>query len=231
MEKNLYKLEKILDIKFKNIRVLEQALIHRSYLNEHPGFPLSHNERLEFLGDAVLELIVTKFLYKNFNKPEGELTSLRSSLVNTKSLAEMASELKINDYLYLSKGESKSGEKARGVILANTFEAIIGAIYFDRGLSAAEKFISRHLFPKLDNIIKLHLYKDPKSHFQEITQGKFKITPNYEVVAESGPDHNKKFTVGVYLQKKLVATGSGKSKQEAELNAAENALKKQSENY
>ncbi len=223
--KDLSNLEETLGIKFKNKNLFEQSLIHRSYLNEHPDSSLTHNERLEFLGDAVLELIITKFLYKNFNKPEGELTSLRSSLVNTKSLSETASKLEINNYLYLSKGESKSKGKAREVILANTLEAIIGTIYLDRGFIAAEKFIAKHLLPRLDIILKQKLYKDPKSHFQEITQSKFKITPNYKVIEESGPDHNKKFIIGAYLQKKLIATGIGKSKQEAETNAAENALK------
>ena len=158
--KKLNDFEKQLGIKFKKKDLLKQALVHCSYLNEHPEFHLSHNERLEFLGDAVLELIITKFLYKKFNKPEGWLTSLRSSLVNTKSLAETASKLKIYNYLYLSKGESKSKGKAKEVILANTFEAIIGAIYLDKGFTTAEKFILKYLLPKLDIILKHKLYKD-----------------------------------------------------------------------
>ena len=226
--KNLSFFEKKLGLKFRNKNLLKQSLIHRSYLNEHPNFPLANNERLEFLGDAVLELITTKFLYKNFNKPEGELTSFRASLVKTKSLAEVATELKINDYLHLSKGEAKSKGKAREVILANTFEALVGAIYLDQGFVQAEKFIHQYLLPKLDVVLKYQLYKDPKSKFQEINQNKFKITPTYRVIKESGPDHAKKFIIGVFLKEKLIATGKGGSKQEAQTNAAQKALEKKS---
>lgn len=224
--KKITELERKLNLKFKKKDLLKQALVHRSYINEHSDFHLNNNERLEFLGDAVLELIVTKFLYKKFDKPEGKLTSFRSSLVNTKALAETARQLKIAQYLYLSKGESKSKGKSKEVILANTFEAITGAIYLDQGFRAAETFIHLHLLPRLDIILRHQLYKDPKSSFQEITQGKLKITPVYKVLKESGPDHNKKFVVGIYLQDKKIATGVGKSKQEAEVSAAGNALKK-----
>lgn len=218
--------EKLLGVKFKNKDLLRQALTHRSYLNEHPNFHLSHNERLEFLGDAVLELIITKFLYQNFDKPEGVLTTLRSSLVNTQSLFQTAQKLYLDKYVYLSKGEKKSSsKKAKNVILANAFESLIGAIYLDRGFRSAEKFIQIHLLPRLDDIIKKRLYQDAKSHFQQIVQGKFKITPHYKVLQQTGPDHNKKFTVGVYIDKKLVAQGYGKSKQGSEVNAAQNALK------
>lgn len=223
---NLSLLEKKLNIKFKDKNLLKQAFVHRSYLNEHPDFPLGHNERLEFLGDAVLELVTTKFLYNNFNNPEGELTSFRSSLVNTKNLAKTAKQLKINRYLYLSKGENKSNGRSREVILANTFEALVGAIYLDQGLVQVEKFIHQHLLPYLEVILKNKLYKDPKSKFQEIVQEKLKITPAYKIIQESGPDHAKKFKVGVFLKEKMIALGIGKSKQEAELKAAEKALYK-----
>ncbi len=225
MEK-LSLLEKKLEVKFKNKNFLKQALIHRSYLNEHPNFNLGHNERLEFLGDAVLELIITKFLYNNFSNPEGELTSFRSSLVNTKSLAKIAKKLKINQYLYLSKGEEKSNGRFRDAILANTFEALIGAIYLDQGFTQTEKFIHQYLVPQLETVLKNKSYKDPKSKFQEITQGKLKITPTYKIISESGPDHAKKFKVGVFLKEKMIAFGMGKSKHEAELRAAKKALDK-----
>ncbi len=224
--KNLTKFEQSLGVKFKNKDLLNQALVHRSYPNEHPGFTLPHNERLEFLGDAVLELIVTKFLYKRFAKPEGELTVFRSNLVNRKSLSEVAAKLKINQYLYLSKSKSISKGKARETILANTFEALVGAIYLDQGLGQVERFIRQKLLPRLDTILKNQLFKDSKSSFQEIIQGKFKITPKYKVLEEAGPAHAKKFTIGVFLNNKMVATGQGKSKQEAEAAAAQKALNK-----
>ena len=224
--KKLSELEKILGTKFKNKNLLKQALVHRSYINEHPSFPLAHNERLEFLGDAVLELIITKYLYKNFDKPEGRLTSLRSSLVNAKSLTQTAAKLKIDHYLYLSKGEARSKKnKAKQTILANTFEAVVGAIYLDRGFMASENFIYKHLLPKLNIVLKHRLDRDPKSQFQEYTQGKLKITPSYKILKQSGPEHNKKFIIGVFIKNKKIATGTGKSKQEAELRAAKNALK------
>lgn len=224
--KNLSTFEKNLNLKFKNKDLFQQALIHRSYLNEHPTFKFGHNERLEFLGDAVLELIITKFLFQNFKQGEGQLTRFRASLVNTKTLAQIAKKLKFNDYIFLSKGEINSKGRAREVILANTFEALLGAIYLDQGFSQAEKFIHRHLVPVLDDVLKNGLYRDPKSKFQEFIQNKLKITPVYKLIQESGLDHAKKFTIGVFLNQKLIAKGMGKNKHEAETEAAKKALKK-----
>ena len=222
--KNFSILEKKLGIKFKNKNLLKQALIHRSYLNEHPEEKLEHNERLEFLGDAVLELIVSEYLYQNYQNPEGELTAWRASLVNANNLSNLAKNLGINDFLFLSKGEAKSTGKAREIILANTFEALIGAIYLDQGLKQAKNFIKKHLIKQLPEIIEKELYKDPKSKFQEIAQGKFKITPTYKVLKEEGPAHEKKFTVGLFLNEKFIAKGEGSSKFEAEVEAAKKGL-------
>jgi len=224
---NLLKFEKKIKINFNNKNLLKQALTHRSYINEHPKSKLKNNERLEFLGDAVLELIITKLLFKKFpNKSEGELTCLRASLVNTKSLAKISVKLKINEHLYLSKGEAKSIDRQNDAILADTFESIIGAIYLEKGIKRTEKFIKQYLWPRLAIILKLQLYLDPKSHFQEIAQEKFKITPHYKIMEEKGPDHLKKFISGVFLEEKLISTGEGKSKQISEINAAKKALKK-----
>jgi ribonuclease-3 len=223
---NLKDLEKKLKIKFKNIQLLKQALTHRSYINEHPQDNLAHNERLEFLGDAVLELVVTEHLYKNFDSPEGELTSLRASLVNTESLSSLAQKLDLNGFLFLSKGEARSTGKARSVILADAFEALIGAIYLDQGSKKAKEFIAQYLFARLPKIIEQQLYKDPKSQFQEIAQAKLKITPNYQVLKEEGLAHAKKFTVGLFLDGKLISRGEGSSKFEAEVEAARNGLPK-----
>jgi ribonuclease III len=223
---NLSLLEKKLGLKFKNQDLLKQSLVHRSYLNEHPGFHLNHNERLEFLGDAVLELITTKFLYQNFDNPEGELTSFRASLVNTKNLSKIAQKINLSPYVYLSKGEKKSKGKAKEAILANAFEALIGAIYLDQGFKIAENFIQKNLLPQLEKIIKEKSYQDPKSKFQEITQEKFKITPVYRLIKDSGPDHSKIFTVGVFLNNELIAQDKGRSKHEAELKTARRALLK-----
>jgi len=225
---NLPLFEKRLGLKFKNKDIFKQALVHRSYLNEHPEFNLDHNERLEFLGDAVIELIITKFLYYNFNNPEGDLTSFRSSLVNTKTLAKIARKINLDEYLFLSKGEVKSLGRAREAILANTFEALIGAIYFDQGFKRAEEFIKKNLVPELKNILRNKTYKDPKSEFQEFIQNKLKITPHYDIVKQSGPDHAKIFVVGLFLNKKLITQGKGKSKHDAEIQAAEKALNKKS---
>jgi len=224
--KNLSTFEKKLNLKFKNKDLFYQALIHRSYLNEHPTLKLGHNERLEFLGDAVLELIITKFLFQNFKQEEGQLTRFRASLVNTKTLAQVAKKLKFNNYIFLSKGEIKSKGKAREVILANTFEALLGSIYLDQGFGQAEKFIHQHLIPVLDDILKNESYRDPKSEFQELIQNKLKITPTYKLIQESGLDHAKKFTIGVFLNQKLIAKGIGKNKHDAETEAAKKALKK-----
>lgn len=223
---NLSKFEKILKVKFKNIEFLEQALVHRSYLNENPSFRLGHNERLEFLGDAVLELVVTEFLYLTYPNPEGELTNWRASLVNSKILSKIASNIEVEKFMYLSRGEAKDKEgKARQYILANAFEAIVGAIYLDQGYKVAKEFIKRNIITELPYILSHHLYLDPKSKFQEIAQEKFGITPTYNVISESGPDHNKKFRIGLYLGEELVSTGVGSSKQEAQENAAVEGLK------
>jgi ribonuclease-3 len=217
--------EKNLGLKFKNKDLLTQAFVHRSYLNENPDFNLSQNERLEFLGDAVLELIVTEELYKKYpEKSEGDLTNWRAALVNAKMLTSVAEELGFNDFLLLSKGETKELGKARQYILANTFEALIGSIYLDSGYEPAEKFIKKYLIKNLSDIIKNGSYKDAKSHFQELAQDKVGITPVYKVIKEWGPDHQKNFTVGVFLAEELVAEGEGSSKQEAEEQAAKTGL-------
>ncbi len=219
------KLEKKLEIEFKDKNLLAQAFCHRSYLNENPGFGMDHNERLEFLGDAVLELVVTEHLYEKYpKKPEGELTAWRAALVNADSLAHVARQLDFNDFLLLSRGEAKDTGKARNFILANAFEAFVGALYLDLGYPACQKFIKQHLLVKLTEIIKNKLFKDSKSHFQEKAQEKVGITPTYKVTYETGPDHAKFFEVGVFLGEELIAKGQGSSKQEAEEHAAKNAL-------
>lgn len=224
--KDFSKLEENLGVKFSNPEILQQALVHRSYLNEHPRFGLGHNERLEFLGDAVLELVVTENLYKRYPNPEGELTNWRASLVNSQNLAKVAAGLEIEKFLFLSKGESKDKTpKARQNILANTLEAIIGAIYLDQGIKIISKFIEKYILVGLEEILENHLYSDPKSRFQEVSQEKTGITPVYRVVDESGPDHKKVFTVGVWLEDKKVAEGKGLSKQLAQIEAAKSALK------
>lgn len=219
-------LEQALGVTFQNRDTLRQALVHRSYLNEHPDFPLGHNERLEFLGDAVLELVVTEYLYAHYENPEGELTNWRAALVNADILAGICEKLGVDDHLYLSRGESKdSDSKARHYILANAFEAIIGAMYLDSGWEISKEFITRCVLKELPNILEHRLYIDPKSRFQEAAQEHTGITPNYKVLSEEGPDHAKVFQVGVYLAKDLVATGSGSSKQEAQVAAAEAGIK------
>lgn len=224
---NLSKLGKNIGIKFKNQDLLGQAFVHRSYLNENPGCGLEHNERLEFLGDAVMELVVTNHLFKNYpNNPEGDLTTWRAALVNSKMLAEIASKLKFNDCLMLSKGEGQDTGRARQFILANTFEAVVGAIYLDGGFEKAEKFLKKNLLCEFKRVLEQKLYLDPKSHFQEEAQGKMGITPSYELVKEEGPDHAKSFEIGVYLNGDLIAIGKGPSKQTAQEQAAKEALKK-----
>ena len=218
---------KQLGVSFNNLDLLIEALTHRSYLNEHREYTGSHNERLEFLGDAVLELAATDFLFKKFPaKPEGELTAYRAALVNTVSLAESSQALGVNDFLLLSKGESKDTGRARDVILADAFEAIIGAIYLDQGFSAAEAFIAKNLYTKIDKVIANRSYQDAKSRFQEIAQEKRGTTPNYETLSEVGPDHDKRFTVGVFIGSEEIARGEGQSKQEAEQAAAQAGLDK-----
>ena len=220
------KLEKKLGIVFKNKDLLTQAFIHRSYLNENPQISLGNNERLEFLGDAVLELAVTEYLYGKYpGKSEGELTSWRAALVNTKMISAAASKLGFANFLLLSRGEAKENGKSRQYILANTFEAFIGSLYLDQGYDPCQDFIKHHLLGELGEIIAKKLYKDAKSRFQEVAQEIVKITPTYQVLEEQGPDHAKHFTVGVYLGDELVARGGGYSKQEAEEETAKSALK------
>lgn len=217
--------EKKNNISFKNKNLLKQAFVHRSYLNENRGFELEHNERLEFLGDAVLELVITDYLYAKFpTKSEGDLTSYRSALVNANTLSQVAEESGVNDMLFLSKGEAKDKGRARQVILADTFEAVIGALYLDQGYEAAKKFIADKLFEMTDDVVSKGLWMDAKSRFQEKAQDRVSFTPAYKTVREEGPDHDKQFTVGVYVGPELVAEGSGKSKQEAEQEAAKKAL-------
>jgi len=224
--KDFSKLEKKLDSKFKNEDLLMQAFVHRSFLNENPDLKVSHNERLEFLGDAILEQVVTEYLFLNYpKKSEGELTSWRAALVNAKMLAKTAQKLGFNEFLLLSQGELKEEGKARHYILANAFEAFIGALYLDQGLGSCKDFITKHLIKELPRIIEEGLFKDAKSRFQEEAQERTGNTPIYKILEEWGPDHAKHFITGVYLGKGLMAKGQGASKQEAEENAAKEALK------
>ncbi len=226
MRKDAEKFAIKIGIEFRNPNLLRQAMVHRSYLNEHKDFELGHNERLEFLGDAVLELVITELLFNTFKNPEGELTNWRAALVNAKMLAEISKKIGIEPYLYLSKGESQEeGTKARDYILANALEALIGAIYLDRGYDIAKEFIEEWVWTNIERILEQGLYLDPKSRFQESAQEHAGVTPVYKVTQEEGPDHNKHFVVGVYLDKELVAEGEGTSKQEGQEAAAEKALK------
>ncbi len=225
MQEDLSGLEANLGVTFKNKDFLRHALVHRSYLNEHPDFPLGQNERLEFLGDAVLELVVTEHLYHTYDNPEGELTNWRAALVNAEILSDICRALDVEPYLYLSRGEQKDQDsKARRYILANAMESIIGAVYLDQGFDVSKDFIARIILVKLPHIIEHKLYIDPKSRLQEASQSTIGSTPSYKVLSEDGPDHNKKFVVGVYLGKELVAQGEGTSKQEAQVAAAERAI-------
>lgn len=227
MISDLSKLEQKLGIQFKNKDLLKEALTHRSYLNENPSWDLPHNERLEFLGDAVLELAVTEGLFNQYPQyPEGQLTSLRAALVNYQAVATVARDLNLENFILLSRGETKDVGRAREVILANAMEALIGAIYLDNGYQEAKRVIERFIInPNLDKIIEAGLYKDPKSHLQEVVQEKLKLTPTYQILEEWGPDHKKIFRMGVYFGEKLITEGEGYSKQEAEIEAAKNALK------
>lgn len=226
VEDNLPKIEKIVGFTFTNKLHLLTAITHRSYLNENRDAKQDHNERLEFLGDAVLELVVTDFLFHKYpEKPEGELTAVRAALVNTVSLADASDKLGINDYLLMSKGEAKDMGRARQYILANAFEAMIGALYVDQGYEASQKFIADRLFAKTEKIVEKRLWQDAKSRFQELAQENTNTTPTYETLGQVGPDHDRVFTVGVYLGKEKIAEGNGRAKQEAEQQAAENALK------
>ncbi|OGI26040.1 MAG: ribonuclease III [Candidatus Moranbacteria bacterium RBG_13_45_13] len=226
--KKIDDLEKKIKIKFKNLDLLRTAVTHRSYLNENRGYKLDHNERLEFLGDAVLELIVTDHLYLNYPNPEGELTNWRAALVNKDMLSSVSRQLGVENFLLMSRGEAKDVGRARDYLLANAFEAIIGAIYLDQGYDSAKKFISENILSRLEKVIKSKLYIDPKSNFQEEAQARVGITPSYRVISESGPDHDKKFIVGVYLEDEEVAQGEGNSKQQAQREAAKAALEAKS---
>lgn len=220
------KFEKKVHVIFNDKDLLKQAFVHRSYINENPLLGLWHNERLEFLGDAVLELSVTDYLYKKYpDKTEGDLTSYRASLVNADIISQSAIELGMNEYLLLSKGEAKDVGKARQYILANVFESFVGALYIDRGYEAADKFIGKSLFHKIDEIVEKGLFRDAKSFVQEKAQEHLGVTPSYRVMTEIGPDHDKMFTVGIYFGNDFIGDGSGKSKQEAEQKAAQNAIK------
>jgi ribonuclease-3 len=220
------KFEKKLNIKFKDKDLLQQAFVHRSYINENKKFKLSHNERLEFLGDAVLELIVTEFLYKKYpGSAEGELTSYRSALVNAITLSKIASDMGMNEFLLLSRGESKDMGRARTIILANTFEAFVGALYLDQGYETTTKFIESELLGKIEEeIVSKSLWRDAKSLLQEKAQEVLNVTPSYKMLSETGPDHNKMFTIGLYFDEKLISEGKGHAKQEAEQEAAKKAL-------
>ncbi len=225
MEKT--KLEERIGYAFKNGDLLKEALTHRSYLNENPSWRYAHNERLEFLGDAVLELAVTEFLYAKFpSEAEGRLTTLRAALVNYQRLALVARDIGLEPEIYLSKGEAKDTGRGREVILANACEALVGALYLDAGYEAAKRFVERHVLAYLEEVLAKGLFRDPKSTLQETMQEEAKLTPQYEVLSETGPDHKKTFRVGVYAGEKLLAEGIGPSKQDAEIDAARQALAK-----
>ncbi len=211
-------------VQFKDASLLERAFIHRSYLNEHPKLGLEHNERLEFLGDAVLELVVTDYLYSNYPNPEGDLTNWRSALVKTESLAAVAEKLEIAAFFKLSRGEAKGNARSHALISANAVEAVIGAVYLDQGYEAAKGFITGHLISRLPEILDSGSWMDPKSKFQELAQEQYGLTPSYRVLEESGPDHDKIFTIGVYVGDKLFGKGDGSSKQAAQQVAAATAL-------
>lgn len=218
--------EKKFNLNFKNKSLLEQAFIHRSYINENKGLDLDHNERLEFLGDAVLELVVTKFLFEKYPKTkEGVLTAYRSSLVRTESISAAARKMGMNDLLKLSKGESRDEGKARDYILANTFEAFIGAVYLDQGYNAAKEIIANTLFGNIEQVIEEGTWKDAKSHVQELSQEHYGETPRYELISAVGPDHDKHFAMAIYFGDKKIAEGEGNSKQKSQQDAATNALK------
>lgn len=221
----------VTDITLNNPQLLKEALTHRSYLNENPQVS-KHNERLEFLGDAVLELAVSRFLFDQYqDKPEGELTAYRASLVRTTTLAQVAITLNLGSQLCLSKGEELSGGRENVSLLANTFEAVLGAIYLDQGFDSVVSFLQIHLFPRIDQIIKDRSFKDYKSSLQEIVQSKGYESPVYDVLKEEGPDHHKIFTVAVFVNGKQKGIGEGKSKQAAQQEAARNALEQISNNW
>lgn len=210
---------------FGDVNLLITAFTHRSYLNEHKKTAQEHNERLEFLGDAVLELVVTEYLYGNYKDPEGVLTNWRSALVRTESISAAAARLNFEELLRLSRGEKRGSERARAQILANCYEAVIGAVYLDKGYGAAKEFITETLLPTFDEILKEGLWLDPKSRLQELVQNKDGFTPVYKVLSEEGPDHDKMFVIGVFVNSELKGEGAGPSKQAAQVAAATNALK------
>lgn len=225
MIQNLAKLEETIGYNFKDRNLLKESLTHRSYLNENPSWKVPHNERLEFLGDAVLELAVTEELFHRYPEaPEGTLTGYRSALVNYQMLAIIAKDLNLDKHVLLSRGEAKDIGRAREVILANVMEALIGAVYLDSGFQAAKKIVKAFVLDHLSEVLKMGLYKDAKSLLQEQAQAQWKITPIYKVLSEKGPDHAKIFEVAVYFGDKLIASGTGPSKQEAEVEAAKKAL-------
>jgi ribonuclease-3 len=226
---NFDQFEKKIGFSFRNRKFLETAFTHRSYLNENrapsAGWRREHNERLEFLGDAVLELVVTEFLFAKYpEKPEGDLTAYRAALVNTQSISAAAQKLGMNDFLLLSRGEARDTGRARQIILANAFEAMIGALYLDQGYNAAKDFIGKQLFGMADEIVEKKLWQDAKSRFQEVAQELMGITPSYKLLDQSGPDHDKRFLIGAYVGPEKISIGEGKSKQEAEQDAAQKAL-------
>ncbi len=214
-----------LGLKFHDINLLVTALTHRSYVNEHRKTTPEHNERLEFLGDAVLELVSSDFLYKNYDEPEGIMTAVRAALVRTESICDAGKELGYAPLVRMSKGEKMGSERAHDVILADCFEAVIGAIYLDQGYEAAKEFISKHILVKIDTVLEEGLWRDPKSYVQELAQKIDGETPVYKTLKEEGPDHDKKFTVGIYVGKSLKGTGVGHSKQEAQTAAAREGVK------
>ena len=216
----------ILGVTFVNIELLLQAFTHRSYLNEHKKTVKQHNERLEFLGDAVLELVTTEFLYNNYTEQEGILTNWRSSLVRTESISAAAARLDFESMLRLSKGERRGTDRARAQILANTYEAVIGAIYLDQGYEASREFIKKSLLVTFEEILATGSWMDSKSHLQELVQSLEGQTPSYRVMSEEGPDHDKTFNIGVFVNGKLLGQGSGASKQIGQQKAADMALKK-----
>lgn len=225
--KHLSELEKGIDLEFTNKDLLTLAFVHKSFINEHPE-EKEYNERLEFLGDAVLELAVTQFLYHNYPKqPEGQLTNWRSALVKGKNLAKVSKNLSLGKFLLLSRGEDISGGREKEYILANTCEALIGAIFLDKGFETANEFILKHIVVMLDDIIAKGLNVDAKSRVQELAQDKFNVTPTYELLSESGPDHDKKFVMAIYFGKRQAGEGEGSSKQDAEQAAARNAIEKE----
>ncbi len=225
-DEKLALLEERIGYVFRDRKLLQQAVTHRSYLNENPTWPVGHNERLEFLGDAVLELVVTEYLYSNYpDRPEGEMTNWRAALVNAVTLSGITAEFDLNAHMLLSRGEARDTGRARQFILANAIEALIGAMYLDGGYEPARGFIGRFVLTHLPDIIQRRLYRDAKSLLQEEAQERVGVTPTYQVMEEWGPDHARQFRIGVYLGKELVGEGQGQSKQDAQQSAAEDALK------